>query len=1100
MSKADQTSALRPYKVKKMKARLLTGAILALLGACGGEPPTLERVDPGLICDEQGGATLRLQGSALEPAVQQALEDEPSLLLPTVHFEPAGGLTEGSAATSERSVEVEPSRLSWTAPDSVEIRVDGGLGLEPGSWDVVVDTRTGHQARMPAGLSVAPPPALTSVDPARACHETDSVELNVQGSGFLWLGSEGGGSGPIVTVGAAEAVVVAAQGCEHLTGPVEGQVCSGLTLSLDPASLPLGDAQLALINPEPAGCSAQRPLTVEVVLPPTIDDVIPAVVCTSGGTVQVTGGPFIQGTTASLEGVTVSSTTVIDSGLIELVLEPDAPVGSATLALTDPSGCTASLADAVQLVSPPQAFHIDPPVAPSGRAIGARAQLADVNADITQAWLVHASSGEERSLDWSWSEDEPSELHFELPADLDTGRWLLGIEQAEGCPGPLSAGIELVSEATVALDSVDPPHAWTFDHTALLIEARDPIPAGQQGFEDVPGVYLLGPAGQDIAAPLLGVRYRDQLQLTAVVPPGLEPGLYDLMVVNPDGAHGLLGEALEVTWDAPPVIDTVSPATLEKSRDQTLEIHGADFRDPTLGLICLEDGVTSELSAVVEQYSYGSIQASVSTRGYNQALCVVQVTNDDGTTASWSAISITNPAQNLFPFELGSPMLEARRAPAAAAGRTTSMDRYVYAIGGDQGDAASALASAELATVDPYGELGDWSWLTLELPSPRTLAASATVGRFVYLAGGDDGSGAVDTILRAQVLDPLEVPWLDGVSVSTVDRGLEAGRWTYRVSALFDESDPSNPGGESLAGEPISLTLPDTDSAWAPTLCWEGVDRAVGYRVYRSPTPDAPSNELGWLADNDSSLCHQDQGGSVDTSTAPLPDGSLGAWATVATLATARSAPCLALAQDPALDPEIFHLYVAGGRDPSGALLDSIEVVDVTVVSDDEHGVGEPWLLSQRLSEPRWQCAGYTVDDSLHSVVADESWIFFAGGMAEHNASGVVDRGRVTSDGEVDSWGTTRSLTPARAGFAHASASDFLYAFGGQQGQASSSGASAEIRDEGQLDLHNWNSLGASMHLARLLPGSAQESAIIFVLGGQTDSSDASTSTEYTHY
>jgi hypothetical protein len=1082
--------------VKKMKVRTATALATALAG-CGTIAPTLGVVEPGLICDEQGGATLHLEGTALEPAVQQALGDDPTLLLPTVRLEPAGGTTQGSPASAAQALEVDPSRITWIAPSSVDIRVDGGLGLEPGSWDVVVDTRTGHEARMDTALTVLGPPELETAEPARICHESETLAVTLAGQGFLLLDD---GSVPSVTVDSIEATVLEGVGCEPLAGPVPGELCSGLEIEIAPGSLALGGVELSLTNPALAACSAASPLSLEVVLPPDIEAVEPAVVCASGGTIQVSGGPFHEGIDAELGGVPVEAVTLVDSGLIEIAVGADAPLGPADLTLLDPSGCTATRAEAFTVVTQPQAFHVDPPVVPHGRSLTASAMLADVNDDISDAWLVHESSGERRDIDWSWSEDRPSEIELIVPADLSTGTWRLGLEQAGSCEGILSAGFEVVTQPRVAVDSVEPPHAWTFDHTAIEIVATDPVPAGSVGFEDVPGVYLLGPAGSDRSESLLAVRYHDQQRITAVVPPNFDPGSYDLLVVNSDGAWGLLEASLEVTWDAPPAIDSVSPGTLEKGGDEQIAIHGSDFRDPVVELVCRESGVESTVSAVVERWSYGEIEASVSTRGFNQALCVVRVTNDDGNGASWSAISITNPAQNLFPFELGTQLMEARRAPAAAAGRTTSMDRWVYAIGGDAGDATSASSTVELAPVDAYGTMDAWTLLPQGLPEPRTLAGAVTVGRFVYLVGGDDGTAPLATVLRAMVLDPIDVPWLDSVSLDSVDDGLGEGRWTYRVAALYDASHDTNPDGEGLAGEPASITLPAVEGGWAPTLCWNAVDDAAGYRIYRSAEADAPSAEMHWLTDVVATTCFQDSGGAVDLSLEPLPEGALGSWATVATLHTARSAPCLAVAQDPATDPEIFHLYVAGGMAADGLPLDSIEVVDITVEGERIHSAGSPWTLEQALSEPRWQCAGYTVDETHHSVVGEERWVFFAGGLGERGATGTVDRGMVDSDGVLGSWGSSRSMTPARAGFGHASASDFLYAFGGQQGEPSASGSSAEIRDEGELELHNWNSLGSSMHLARYLPGSAQESAIIFVLGGQTDTADASTTTEFTHY
>ena len=82
-------------------------------------------------------------------------------------------------------------------------------------------------------------------------------------------------------------------------------------------------------------------------------------------------------------------------------------------------------------------------------------------------------------------------------------------------------------------------------------------------------------------------------------------------------------------------------------------------------------------------------------------------------------------------------------------------------------------------------------------------------------------------------------------------------------------------------------------------------------------------------------------------------------------------------------------------------------------------------------------------------------------------------------------------MSPARSGFGFASASDYLYAFGGQGGAPSGGGVSAELTAGTLPEVHNWNSLGISLTEDRHLPGSAQESSVIFMLGGQTSTADA---------
>ncbi|MFH1465323.1 MAG: hypothetical protein ABIO70_13130 [Pseudomonadota bacterium] len=1082
--------------------RPLPGTLLVtgLIVACGGPPPPdgLDGVAPALVCDEQGSTTLTLTGAALQPAVAGGLTGEPGVLYPALSLEPAGGLAEGEPATGAGAVLLDPSRLEWQAPDTVTLRVDGTLGLSRGCWDLVAATPTGATARLAAALAVADPPSLWAATPTRVCHDDEGTEVLVGGADFLLLGD---GTLPAVSAGGVDSEVLGGDGCAPLAGGIAGQVCAGLRVRVPSASLPLGLASISVQNPAPAACVSLDPLAVEVVLPPEVAAVSPALVCESGGLVEVSGGPFVEGTAVEIDGVPVEAVALLDTETLQVRIGADSPLGPTDLTVIDPSGCQETLEAALEVVPAPQVFHVDPPVVPAGRALVATALLADLRGELTDAWLVEEASGDVREVGWSWSAEEPERLRLSLPDDLAEGGWQVAIEEIGQCPGLLSAAFEVVSAPTVSIAGVDPGQAWTFDHTPVDIRTADPIPSGQVGFEDVPQVYLLPPEGE--ARQTLAVRFHDRGRLTAVVPPELEAGAWDLLVVNPDGAWGLLPTAIEVTWEAPPTITSVSPATLATGSGEIFVVRGRDFRDPTVALTCQSGGVEVELAAVVEGWTFSSIAASVSTRGLGGSLCLVTVTDDDGAIARYSAISITNPAQNLFPFEAGTDMTTARRAPAAAAGRITSVNRAVYAIGGDAGDPGTALDSVERAEVDPWGELSAWAALPDPLPEPRTLAGAVTVGRFVVLVGGDDGAGPLASVRRAQILDPLEVPWPESVALDSREHGgLAPGRWSYRVAALFDGAFEANPGGQSLAGEPLSVTLPDSRAGWAVALCWSAVEGAAGYRLFRGAEPDAPSGEVAWLMDvGAEGLCFQDEGDAVEPSVVPLPDGALGAWAALAELNEARAAPCVAVAADPRLDPEAWHLYAAGGLDTSGQPLDSIEALQITVELEDFHSAGVWEVLPERLSEARARCGGYTVDERLHTVVdPGESWVIFAGGETATHTVGTLDVGRVEAGGALSDWDTGHDLTPARAGFGLAAASDFLYAFGGSQGQPSDGGVSGALEAGAPLDVHNWNSLGTSLSEPRYLPGAAQESAVIFVLGGQTSTAAATSSTDLTHY
>jgi hypothetical protein len=141
------------------------------------------------------------------------------------------------------------------------------------------------------------------------------------------------------------------------------------------------------------------------------------------------------------------------------------------------------------------------------------------------------------------------------------------------------------------------------------------------------------------------------------------------------------------------------------------------------------------------------------------------------------------------------------------------------------------------------------------------------------------------------------------------------------------------------------------------------------------------------------------------------------------------------------------------------------------------------------------------VDAARHSVVdAETTWLYFGGGEGPSRTVGTVDAGLVGSGGVFDEWTEIDSMSPARAGYGAAAGSNFLYAFGGSQGAPSTSGVSAELGDDPMPEVHNWNNLGTSLAEARVYPGSAQESAVIFVFGGETDTAAASRSVDVTNW
>jgi hypothetical protein len=1039
--------------------------------------------------------TVIVGGSGFTPVPARVL-DAPVLTMPSLTLTRAGaldGVDDGVIADPIRLTTTNGA-LRWVDQATLTFDVSPALGLVPGAWDATVENPDGQVASLDAGLLWAGSPEPYELSPANVCVEAGIVPLTIHGEGFLVFG----GVAPTLALGAGAPLDTVASDCAPLAGGRDGQVCTTITAQVDASSLTLGDVTLTLQNPDPAACTSHAPASITVTLPPVITLVEPAMTCASGGSIRITGERLPEAPVVTVGGVPVASVTVVDPNTLDIVLAADTPEGLVEVVVSGADGCDAIAT--LDVVGNPDVFFVDPPTVYDGLSVQVTAWLADVTAEVTEVWLAD-ESGTRTALEFTWDAADPDKVRAVVPAGLPAGAYTFGIAEADGCGAELAGALDVTDTLTVAIVALEPPFAWAYDSTPVSVLAADPAPSGEVGFLPTPRIYVTPTTGGTTAAAVTGVDFRSASLLTARVPAGLAPGLYDVLVVNPDATVGLLTGGLTVTEDPTPVVTSVSPPSLPNSSPDDIVITGRSFRDPTVSLTCREDGVETNVAATVTASTGTRIDAIVPADDFNEAICVVVVTNIDGTSARYAGLSIRNPAENLFPWSVGTEMVEARRAPASVAGRTSAVARWVYAMGGDSGENASALLSVERAPVGVYGDLGDWALLPRSLPSPITLAGAAIIGEFVYIVGGHDGAGPLATTWRAHVLDPEEIPELESVSIDD-SGGLGGGDWTWRVAALYDAADPTNPGGESLPSDPFVLRLPDSGDL-AVDLAWTPVDGAVGYRVYRTATGESGGDTegaLGWVGDT-TTASFRDDGIVADPSQVPLPEGALGEWATLPALLEARESPCVAIAPDPIPDPEIVYLYAAGGRAADGAALDTIEVLDVTIVRPGEHAAGAWADAGVNLSEPRWACGAWTVDSSRHSVVtADETWLYFGGGETGSRTVGTVDTGRVGAGGGLVEWGQIDSMSPARSGFGVASASDFLYGFGGTGGGPSTSGVSAELGVEPMPEVRNWNSLGTSLAAARWLPGFAQESSVIFVIGGQTDVSAASRSTDVTNW
>ena len=75
------------------------------------------------------------------------------------------------------------------------------------------------------------------------------------------------------------------------------------------------------------------------------------------------------------------------------------------------------------------------------------------------------------------------------------------------------------------------------------------------------------------------------------------------------------------------------------------------------------------------------------------------------------------------------------------------------------------LASVEYSPVNVFGTMSDFAVSRQALGTPRTEHAGTQLGRYIYVLGGSDGDAALASGERALVLSPEESPSIDDLDL-----------------------------------------------------------------------------------------------------------------------------------------------------------------------------------------------------------------------------------------------------------------------------------------------------------------------------------------------
>jgi hypothetical protein len=1134
------------------KALRLAVAIIAtgaFAPACSHEieSPAIasNRVEPDLACNAKPASrpfsTVTIHGSDMTPMPQKTLEDKRYLKLPEVRLTMVTPLANAAPLSAPLKIvdeesAPESSRVHWTSESEMSFDIHEEDQLPTGVMSIEVTAPDTKAKTIIAGnLAIVPKPTINELKPIAICDDQSDQTVIVAGSNFLFFDDKG----PTVSVGDKTYVATADAGamCETVSGSFREtniRLCNSVKIVI-----PKGDfvvtmptkVAVKLTNPAPADCQSTETIDLTINPPPKVNAVIPATVCEGGSTLTISGEGFITGAKAIIDcmgkRVESSSTTVTADGKeISATFGPGATPGqTCDVIVVNPDGCEDRPLPhkTVTVTTGPIVFYVDPPVVYNGVNTQITVFATTIAGDPTITITPAGMAAPVTTLVDAPVAGHVNRRQATIPKDQPAGDYDLKLQDSTACSALLPKAVKVVSDLTVTIKNVVPPFGWTGEDTAITV-FRDTAAVAPANKPFLNGARIfLNPstaAAGDVAVPLVGTSFIDGDRLSGTVPKGTAVKKYDMLVVNPDGTVGLLKNAYDELDIAnpPPLVTTATPSSIVNQTGQTIVLTGKNFdADAKVTVRCVDPtGATITPTATNTAPTGGGTPISTTIDGSvipAGSVCVVRVTNTaDGSYFDFSAIGVTNSSFNLSAPAVGTPLIKGRRALSVASGNATTAQRFVYAIGGDNGAVAGAFDDYEFAPVDLFGKMGSWApSLSVKLSAKRTLAGTTTVGRYVYNIGGNNGAGPVETAERAMILSPLESPEINDVDLSLDLAGLDEGFYQYRVSATFSAADTDNPNGESLASDVFSIRIPAfPGKKIGVTLVWrKPVDslgatlpNISGYKIYRIAKDGAAGSEtlLGSVTGADT-LLFKDDGSKMPGTEKPLPLGSTGTWFQLPNMGTKRSAVGVASAFDPA-DANKMYVYAIMGRSAATTDVGTYEFLPVTIAANGRQTAAGAWTAGTGTNTaPRDEFGTWVVTKAQTGLITNtDTWIYVGSGkVGAGTLTGQVDAAKVQAGGALTAWQVNaKSFGSDHAGYGVCAANNRLYAFGGQ-GAVPTNAAKSALMESPLPTLASgaWNADPLNMTQARYLHGSAVQSAFIFLIGGQTlEPSAASKTTE----
>ncbi|KAL9657793.1 hypothetical protein ABK040_013131 [Willaertia magna] len=993
-------------------------------------------------------------------------------------------------------------------------------------------------------------PTITSISPNEICLNSITpngmVSVQVIGKNFLKVK----GILPKVRFENVELNTTQFSNCSPVPNDNTLEECTKLTFEIHNSQFILwGDGtnhKLVIVNPSPyeeCGTVAESYLsdTLQILKTTTVNYTSPGHLCAALGqqsTITIHGSGYTSNSKAYIEknGVVTAalSTLYIDNSTVVAVFSSEIESGTYTIHVSN-SNNTAPCFDVsgktiivyplviVLFTNPPTIYN-------------------DVNVQMTvytngfsesPKSVVLTQGNSVQPLDYTTSNGDFSKVITTIPKGLNTGTWSVSVTSVYGCVARLDNFLNVTNQLSINLNAIDPPNAYFNESTGVTIQS---LSTGSP-FIQSPIVYLnpVNSNSNSLAFSLKAVVRENANTLTAVIPSGLPVGKYDLIVVNMEGSVGILKAGVSITNVTSPIVYAVTPDTVSDSSTPTAAtIHGINFIPGAMTVYASCSYQGSVLAKRIQTVTASTANAlSVSfdiksaAKYADGSICLIEVVNSNtGQSFRYSAVTIRSSSSNIPPFtSLFSELNIGRRKLALVKGNPTPSSRYLYAIAGDNGADNQALPSIEKAGITLYGNLGSWEIGRYPLPVNLTSMSAVTISRYVYVFGGkaiNSTNSQVyvsNAVYRAQMLDPLATPTVD-ISVSiAADRksNITAGLWYYKVSALFDANSTTNPNGESLPSDPVTITLPDVKGIII-SLNWDKVPNAVGYKVYRTLQSNNPISSLVHIATVYQNS-YADKGNDLASLTSPLSPGSLGNWYKLPySLNTGREG--LSATAVPAVNNTIeelttnWHMYAISGRDSNGNYLTNYEYINITIIPPtspktyEEH-ILSGWTIGKKVILPKAETTSTAVSNTdFKHITSGRHWIYIGPGRnTPSSLSNTLQASQVGLDGDLENvLNVDGSPTLNYAGSFFKQGSGYMYLLGGKSGIADSGIYSGQFCDfSGKCAslptppaLQGFNSNGGGFVVPRIYHACEITSGNWFCFGGATDTATATTKGEIT--